>query len=145
MRVVVDINVFVSSFLNPEGKPRRIIDLWKRGDVILCISPEIIEEYILVLGRLVLEGEPELHELLELFRQKANMLYSTPVGDLEVVGADPADDKFIECALHARAGFIISGDRHLLDLGSYKGIRMVTPAEFLHLYLASQASSPREM
>ena len=48
MRAVVDTNVFVSSFLSPGGKPRKIIDLWKTGEVILCLSPSIIEEYVLV-------------------------------------------------------------------------------------------------
>jgi putative PIN family toxin of toxin-antitoxin system len=131
MRVVVDTNVFVSSFLSSGGTPRKIIDLWKRGEVILCLSSGIIEEYVLVLGRLGLEGELELDELLELFRKKANILFTAPAGDLKVVEVDPADDKFIECALHAKAGFVISGDKHLLDVGRYEGIRIVTPTEFL--------------
>jgi hypothetical protein len=131
MRVVVDTNVFVSSFLSPGGTPRKIIDLWKRGNAILCLSPAIIEEYVLVLGRLGLEGEPEMDELLELFKKKANILFTAPAGVLNVVEADPDDDKFIECALHAKAEFVISGDRHLLDVGNYEGIRIVTPAEFL--------------
>jgi putative PIN family toxin of toxin-antitoxin system len=130
MRVVVDTNVFVSSFLNPEGTPRKIIDLWKTGEVILCLSPGIIEEYVLVLGRLGLEGEPEMDELLELFKKKANILFTAPAGVLKVVEADPDDDKFIECALHAKAGFVISGDKHLLDVGRYEGTRIVTPAKF---------------
>jgi len=45
--------------------------------------------------------------------------------------ADPDDDKFIESALNAKASFVASGDRHLLDIGRYEGIRIVTPAEFL--------------
>jgi putative PIN family toxin of toxin-antitoxin system len=130
MRVVVDTNVFVSSFLNPGGTPRKVIDLWKRGDVILCLTQGTIEEYVLVLGRLGLEGEPELAELLELFKKKANILFTAPAGVLKVLEADPDDDKFIECALHAKAGFVISGDRHLLDVGKYEGVRIVTPAEF---------------
>jgi putative PIN family toxin of toxin-antitoxin system len=134
MRVVVDTNVFVSSFLSPKGTPRKIIDLWKKGDVIFCLSPAIIEEYVLVLGRLGLEGEPEMGKLLELFKKKVNILFTAPKGDLKVVEADRDDDKFIECALHARAGFVISGDKHLLDVGSYEGIRIVTPAEFLDLF-----------
>jgi len=131
MRVVVDTNVFVSSFLSPGGAPRRIIDLWKTGEIILCLSSPIIEEYVLVIGRLGLESEPEMGEILRLFKKKANILFTAPPGDLKAVEADPADDKFIECAIHATAGFIISGDRHLLNVGSYEGVRIVTPAEFL--------------
>jgi putative PIN family toxin of toxin-antitoxin system len=131
VRAVLDTNIFVSSFINPGGKPRKIIDLWKTGEVIICLSPEIIEEYVLVLGRLGLAGKPEMEELLELFKKKANILFTAPKGELKIVKADPADDKFIECAFHAKAGFVISGDRHLLEVVSYGGIRIVTPAEFL--------------
>ncbi len=131
MRVVIDTNVFVSSFLSPGGTPRKIIDLWKTGETILCLSAAIIEEYVLVLGRLGMEGEPEMDELLKLFRKKANILFTAPAGDLKVVEADPADDKFIECALCAKAAFVISGDKHLLDVERHEGIRVVTPAEFL--------------
>jgi predicted nucleic acid-binding protein len=65
IRVVVDANVFVSSFFG--GNPRRIIDLWKNGNILLCLSPEIIDEYIEVLQRLALGYEGELRELLRLF------------------------------------------------------------------------------
>ena len=63
-RVVIDTNVFVSSFFG--GNPRRIIDLWKTGKVILCLSRPIIEEYVDVLRRLGLQNEKELDELLSL-------------------------------------------------------------------------------
>ena len=134
MRVVVDTNVFVSSFPSPGGAPRKIIDLWKTGELIFCLSRAIIEEYILVLVRLGLKGEPELDELLELFKDKSNILFTAPAGDLRVVEADPDDDKFIECALHAKAGFLVSGDKHLLDIERFEGIRIVTPGKFLKVF-----------
>ncbi len=137
MRVVVDTNVFVSSFINPAGAPRKVIDLWKKGDVILCLSAEIIEEYLLVLGRLGLEGGPEMDGLLTLFKKKRNILFTSLPGTLKVVEADPADDKFIECALQTKAAFIISGDRHLLGVGTHEGIPVVTPAGFLERREAS--------
>jgi predicted nucleic acid-binding protein len=52
-------------------------------------------------------------------------------GDLHVVTADPDDDKFIECAQTAGATVIVSGDRHLLNLGQYEGIVILSPAEFM--------------
>ena len=65
MKVVIDTNVFVSSFFG--GHPRRVIDLWKSGDIVLCLSAEIVEEYTDVLGRLGLGVEGEIKELLDLF------------------------------------------------------------------------------
>jgi uncharacterized protein len=52
-------------------------------------------------------------------------------GDVLVVGDDPDDDKFIECATVADATAIVSGDHHLLEMGSYEGIAMLSAAEFL--------------
>ena len=53
-------------------------------------------------------------------------------GGLKEIVADPDDDKVLECAVVANATHIVSGDRkHLLPLGSYRGIRVVSPAEFL--------------
>ncbi len=65
IKVVLDTNVFVSSFFG--GSPRRIVDLWKTGEIALCLSRPIIDEYIEVLRRLGLQDERELEELLELF------------------------------------------------------------------------------
>ena len=53
-------------------------------------------------------------------------------GELKEIAADPDDDKVLECAVVANATHIVSGDRkHLLPLGTYRGIRIVSPAEFL--------------
>jgi uncharacterized protein len=53
-------------------------------------------------------------------------------GELKEIAADPDDDKVLECAVVANATHIVSGDRkRLLPLGTYRGIRIVSPAEFL--------------
>jgi putative PIN family toxin of toxin-antitoxin system len=52
-------------------------------------------------------------------------------GEIQVVVGDPDDDKFIECALVAGASAIVSGDHHLLELGNYEGIPMLSAAEFV--------------
>ena len=59
IKLVIDTNIFISSFFNNEGNPRKIIDLWKTGQIILCISEKILEEYAEVLIRLGLEKENE--------------------------------------------------------------------------------------
>jgi len=48
-----------------------------------------------------------------------------------VIKEDPADNKFLECALAADAKYIVSGDRHLLSLKTFKSIRILPPTEFL--------------
>lgn len=129
MKAVVDTNVFVSSFFG--GNPRKIIDLWKTGDLTLCLSAPIVEEYTAVLRRLGLEGQDELGELLELFARGINVLYTARTPKLSIVKADPDDDKFIECAVALKAEVIITGDKALRDIGSYMDIRVVSPQKFL--------------
>ncbi|HEY2934734.1 MAG TPA: putative toxin-antitoxin system toxin component, PIN family [Acidobacteriota bacterium] len=131
MKVVVDTNVFVSSFFG--GNPRKIIDLWKEGQLTLCLSPGILEEYVNVLQRMGLEEE-ELEEILALFARGWNSLFTAKTPKLEIVASDPGDDKFIECAVALNARVIISGDKALIDIGHYMGIKLVTPKKFLDEY-----------
>jgi len=135
VKVVLDTNVFVSSFLG-SGPPRQIVDQWKVGRFTLCLCAEILAEYVDVLARLGLEGTAELRELLELFRRRSNLDFVVIGGDLRVVADDPADDKFIECARVAGAKVIVSGDRHLKGIGVYEDIRVLAPAEFVATYAA---------
>jgi putative PIN family toxin of toxin-antitoxin system len=129
MIVVLDTNVFVSSFFG--GNPRRIIDLWKRGRLTIGLSPAIIDEYVEVLGRLGLAGEPELKEILDLLASGAGIMFTADPPDLRVVKDDPDDDKFIACAAAVMAEAVITGDKALRAVGSYGRIRIWTPAEFL--------------
>ncbi|MCX6559409.1 MAG: putative toxin-antitoxin system toxin component, PIN family [Candidatus Aminicenantes bacterium] len=129
MIVVLDTNVFISSFFG--GNPRRIIDLWKSGRLTIGLSPAILEEYVEVLGRLGLANEPELKEILELLAGGAGILFTANPPELRVVKDDPDDDKFIACAAALKADIVVTGDKALRKVGSFGGIRILTPAEFL--------------
>ncbi len=128
MRVVVDTNVFVSSFFG--GYPRQVIDLWKRGEITLCLSKEIVDEYVRVLQRLGLEEE-ELEEILSLFAQGFHCLFTSRTPRLSIIEEDPADDKLFECAVALKAGHIISGDAAVVRVEDYMGIKVANPREFM--------------
>ena len=132
MKVVIDTNIFVSSFFG--GNPRRIIDLWKTEKVTLCLSKEILDEYIEVLQRIGLQDEDELGELLSLFKRGFNMLFTTNTPKVKVVKDDPDDDKFIECAMALKAEAIVTGDKAIEAVGEYMGIKISTPQRFLKSY-----------
>jgi len=131
-RVVVDTNVFISSFFG--GKPRKIIDLWKSGQITLCLSRPIIDEYIDVLRRLGLQNERELEELLSLFSHGFHVLFTAKTPNLNVVKKDADDDKFIECAVALKSKYIISGDKALREIQNYMGIKIQSPTQFLNEY-----------
>jgi putative PIN family toxin of toxin-antitoxin system len=132
MKVVIDTNVFVSSFFG--GNPRKIIDLWKKGNISLCLSKDILEEYIEVLQRVGLKGEEEIGELLSLFAKGVNIIFTTRTPKIKVIKDDPDDDKFIECAVALKAEIIITGDKALKKIGEYMGIEILNPQEFLKTY-----------
>ena len=129
IRVVIDTNIFVSSFFG--GNPRKIVDLWKSGQLTLCLSKPIVHEYVEVLKRLGLQNERELDELLGLFAHGFHILFSAKTPELNVVEEDPDDNKFIECAVALKCTFVISGDKHLTEIRDYMGIEIVTPKEYL--------------
>jgi hypothetical protein len=129
MKAVIDTNVFVSSFFG--GKPRQIIDLWKQGRISLCLSAEILDEYVRVLQQLGLESGPELEELIKLLASSQNIEFTRKTPRLKVVKKDPDDDKFIECAIALKADLIVSGDKALQAIGEYRGIPILSPADFL--------------
>ena len=129
IRVVIDTNVFVSSFFG--GNPRRIIDLWKSGQITLCLSRPIIEEYIEVLRRMGLQNERELEELLSLFAHGFHVLFAAKTPKLKIIEKDPDDDKFIECAVALNSKNIISGDKSLQEIKDYMGIKIQSPKQFL--------------
>jgi putative PIN family toxin of toxin-antitoxin system len=132
MKVVIDTNIFVSSFFG--GNPRKIIDLWRDGDINLCLSKDILEEYVNVLQRVGLEEETEIEELLSLFAKGVNIIFTTRTPQIRVVKDDPDDDKFIECAVALKAEAIMTGDKALTAMGEYMGIKILTAQQFLKYY-----------
>ena len=128
MRIVIDTNVFISSFFG--GYPKQIIDCWKTGKVTLCLSNSILDEYLDVLDRMGFAEEKETKELLELFRGQTNSLFTASLPTL-AVSSDPDDNKFIETAVALKAKCIVSGDKHLLVIKKYVGILIVNPRYFV--------------
>ncbi len=135
MKVVVDTNVFISSFIGA-GNPRKIIELWKSGAIRLCLTQSIIDEYVDVLMRLDLVSERELEELLHLFAIGYNCDFTIKTPKLSIVENDPNDDMFFECAVAHNAKYIISGDKEVLKVGKYVDIYISNPSDFLNIIMA---------
>lgn len=132
LKVVIDTNVFISSFFG--GVPREIIDLWKVGEITICLSQKIIEEYLEVLNRLGLKDKKEITNLTRLFAEGYNSIFTTKTPSIKVVEDDPGDNKFLECAVALDCKVIISGDKHLKDIKKYVDIEILPPREFIDFY-----------
>jgi len=128
MRVVVDTNVMVSSFFG--GPPRAVIDCWRRGEITLCVSRALVDEYVGVLSRLGMR-EDRMRELLELWASGYHLVFAAATRPLRIVHADSDDDKLFECAVALGAKTIVTGDKAVRRIGRYMDIDVVTPVEFL--------------
>lgn len=128
LKVVIDTNVFISAFYLPESRPAETVLLARRKKIQNFISPKILEEIERVIKNKLLWDNPRTRNALKQINHFSEKVH--PREYLAVI-TDAPDNRILECALEARADFVISGDKHLLNLKNYQGIKIVTPAEFL--------------
>lgn len=133
MRVVLDTNTLVSGVISPGGLPRRLLDGARAQVFELCSSATLLAELLDVLSRekfaarLAQAGLTPQGIVGEL-RRLAYM--AAPQAVPRVIENDADDDHVLACALAGRADLIVSGDRHLHNLGGqYQGIPIVTAAQ----------------
>ena len=136
LRAVLDANVFLSAAIHPGGPPGRIIERFLRAESFTLVLSEAIVaevlralEYPKVRRYIRREIDPALwfEDLVVL----AELVPGT--SQLAGVSKDPDDDKYLAAAVEGRASFVVTGDPHLLVVGQYEGIRIVTPRTFLQL------------
>ncbi len=136
MRVVVDTNVIISALISPCGAPGQIIAAWHRRQIAVVMSDAMLVEvreavhYPRVRRRIPLSDE-ELATVLDELESATNVLDEP--AHVAVLIRDPDDAIFVEAAVAGGADYIVTGDRDLLELASYEGIRIVTPADFVKL------------
>ena len=129
-RIVIDTNVLIFSFFG--GNPKKVIDLWRRGSAILCLTEQILEEYLCVMARLPIAPGTK-NRLVAILQEKRNIEMVNPSRHYTAIPEDPGDDKFIDCAVEAQSDYIISGDGHLLQIKAFRGIPVYSPKEFLQI------------
>lgn len=130
MRVVLDTNVLLSALVFPGSKPDQVLQRVRRGDVELFLSPFILGE----LERILLEKfrftKQQTAERVNAIRRIATLV--EPTERVALVVAKDDDNRILECALVARAEYLVTGDKeHLLPLRSFGMTEIVTPAAFL--------------
>ena len=135
LRAVLDANVYASALIKPGGPPGRILHLLlaeRAFEVVLsgsilfelrrCLDYPKLRKHVLL-------TDPEIDSWIVALEMIADV--ATPRRLIRAVPDDPDDDHLIAAAIEGRAAFLVTGDRHVLALGEYEGIRMVTPAGFL--------------
>ena len=130
MRVVFDTNIYVSAFAIPGGQAEAALVKAVEGTAQLVVSRAIIHELLDVLARKFGRDAEELAHIAVFLAELADVV--RPRRKLGVLG-DDADNRILECALAGRADVIVTGDRAMLELREYQGVRIVTLREFLQV------------
>ncbi len=131
MKIVCDTNVLISGMLFG-GKPRELLRLCSTAQVVNVISPDIMQEVEEVLQRPKFGLHPEqVYRILGMFMETFALV--TPTITVDDIISDPDDNQILEAAYAAEAEAIVFGDNHLLELVSWRGISVLTPADFLNL------------
>jgi putative PIN family toxin of toxin-antitoxin system len=133
MKAVLDTNVYVSGLISPTSPPDRILDDFRSRRFTACFSSPTLAEFDDVLSR---------PEVTRYFRRSSTWMaefrgdlrrfaLTVEVAVVAAVPEDPPDNLILGTAVAASADYIVSGDNHLLALGSYQGIPILTPRQFL--------------
>ena len=128
LKVVIDTNVFISAFYLPESRPANVVLLARRKTILNLISPQILKEVERIIKKKLLWDNSKTEGAVRLIKNFSEEVH--PQERLAIIVDDP-DNLILECAVAGQANFIISGDKHLLNLKNFQGINIVTPVDFL--------------
>jgi putative PIN family toxin of toxin-antitoxin system len=147
-RVVVDTNVLVSGFASidrPTSAPAELVRRWQMGGYVLLTSEYVLNEVAEVLGKRYFRqtaAAATVHQAIALLRRRATIV---PIaGTVSGAARHRHDDPVLETAVAGDAEFLVTGDRELRPLGSYEGIAILTPIEFLATLDHGQTEEPED-
>lgn len=134
LKAVIDTNVFVSGLFGKDSLSAKLQDLWINEEFELVTSIEILKEVSRVLQypRIKDRFKPKDETIRRFFRlvfRKAIItkdLYAT-----DRITDDPSDNKFLACALEAKADFIVSRDPHIRNLKQFHGVKIIDVKGFV--------------
>ena len=133
MRAVIDTNVLISAIFWT-GSPKRLLNRVRRGEVTFVTSRVLLDELKEILVRPDKPFKLTEEEADRVVKAMQNVAEVVETQSQVRVCRDEKDNKVLECAVDGRAEWIITGDAHLLELQSFKNVRIVTVAEFLRKF-----------
>jgi len=131
-RVVLDTNIYLSGIIFG-GNCRHILDLMIKKKIRVITSPAILLEISQKLKQKFKWSQNQIFRVIKTLIKSTKVIQ--PKIKIRAVKMDKSDDKIIEAAIAGKANYIVSGDQHLLKIKQYQKIKIVTPTEFLSIYL----------
>jgi putative PIN family toxin of toxin-antitoxin system len=131
MKIVIDINIFVSSFFW-KGNPRKVVDRAMDGIDELYITKEILEQISEVMNRPKFNTDKRS---IEYYIKSIEEISNEIIIAVKIQGGsrDIDDNIILECGITGNADYIITGDDDLLVLKEFNGIKIVAPQEYLEI------------
>jgi putative PIN family toxin of toxin-antitoxin system len=130
MKAVLDTNVLISTVI-ATGVPHEVVVKRLEGEYQIIVSVATLTEFretLLKYPERFDMDEDEVQQEVETIRYFAEFV--NPDEQITAVEADPDDDKFLEAAVAGDVDYLVSGDRHLLGLGTFRGIEILEPRTF---------------
>lgn len=133
IKIVIDTNILISALGWKEGNPRKILKLCIEGKCLMITSPDLINEFISVMGRPKFDfiSKEEKNEFILHLFQVSYLV--EPKSKIDKIKQDPMDNIVLEAALEGKVNYIVSGDSHLLDLKRFRNIKIISTKNFLDL------------
>jgi len=131
MKIVIDTNIFVSSFFWG-GHPREVFERVINGLDELFITDEIINEITSVMGSSkFIVSSSEIEDYIKIIKKYSKKIISK--NTTESISRDKSDDKIVQCGLDGDVDFIVTGDKDLLVLAECETIKIMKPKEYLEI------------
>ena len=141
-KAVLDSNILVSALVVPVGKPAQVIKHAHEETFALCLSEDILQETNIALHRRHIQRrfhptEERIEEFLAALRDFCQLVTVQHVEN--IILNDPPDNLVLACAVEGKADYLVSGNLHLLDLEQHRGVKIVTPAQFLEILTSTRS------
>lgn len=126
-KIVLDTNVLISGVVFG-GKPREILEMVRNKELLGITSPVLLAELGDVLSKKIMYPKSKVLQVEKKMRKIFRVVH--PIKPISAV-ADDDDNRVLEAAIEGKCEYVVTGDKDLLDLRNYKGIKILTPGEFL--------------
>lgn len=133
IKVVLDTNIYISALIFPGSAPEEVLILGKKRQISIYVSPFILKEIKNILIIKFDYSEDYVEKILDEILKFANLI--KPITKIDIIKEKKDDNHILECAVSAKADFLISGDKkHILCLKKIKSTRIVSAREFLNYF-----------
>lgn len=134
IKAVLDTNVLASGFVRPEPPPGQVLAAWRAGLFTLVVSEHVLAELAATFGGSYFRRHLTPRQRasnLALVRNEAIITLLTT--EVHGIASHPEDDIILATAVSCQADYLVTGDSNLQEVGSYRGVSIISPRQFLEI------------